>query len=188
MTELANLIQIIWLIFWVYWFASAFTAKKTVAHNFQQFFGFRIIAFILVIAVVRWLKPTTFMIGTTGVSHSPVILGLAFALFILGLALAVWARLHLGRNWGMPTTLKQDPELVTSGPYAAIRHPIYSGIILALIGTALATNLLWLGVAFVVGAYFVYCAKVEEKSMIHQFPKEYPSYMKHSKMLIPYIY
>ncbi len=56
---------------------------------------------------------------------------LGAALFLGGLGPAIWARLHLGRNWGMPQTLKSEPELITSGPYRLLRHPIYTGILTA---------------------------------------------------------
>jgi protein-S-isoprenylcysteine O-methyltransferase Ste14 len=108
-------------------------------------------------------------------------------LFIFGLCLAVWARIHLGRNWGMPMTQKDEPELVTSGPYRLVRHPIYSGILLAILGTSLATNTYWLIAASVMGVYFIYCAKVEEKLLAAAFPTTYPSYRTSTKMLIPFL-
>jgi len=87
------------------------------------------------------------------------------AVFVLGLALAVWARLYLGRNWGMPMSQKADPELVTTGPYRRVRHPIYSGIILAMIGTTIAVSLYWLVAVVLIGAYFTYSAITEERFM-----------------------
>ena len=85
-------------------------------------------------------------------------------------------RVYLGRNWGMPMTRKADPELVTSGPYHKIRHPIYTGIILAMVGTTIAVSLYWLVAVFVIGAYFIYSAVVEERSMTQLFPDTYPAY------------
>jgi protein-S-isoprenylcysteine O-methyltransferase Ste14 len=99
----------------------------------------------------------------------------------------VWARIHLGRNWGMPMTERTEPELVTSGPYRFVRHPIYSGILLGLLGTGLATSLYWLigfGVALV---YFTYSATVEERTLTATFPDAYPKYKAHTKMLIPFL-
>jgi protein-S-isoprenylcysteine O-methyltransferase Ste14 len=74
-------------------------------------------------------------------------------LFVAGLGLAVWARIYLGRNWGMPMTQKDEPELVISGPYHLVRHPIYSGILLAMLGTSLTTNIYWLIAFAVMGVY-----------------------------------
>ena len=114
--------------------------------------------------------------------------GIGLALFVLGLALAVWARVYLGRNWGMPMSQKADPELVTTGPYRSIRHPIYSGIILAMIGTAMAVSLYWLVAVVLLGAYFIYSATVEERFMGGRFPDSYPEYKRSTKMLIPFIF
>jgi protein-S-isoprenylcysteine O-methyltransferase Ste14 len=76
--------------------------------------------------------------------HSLILAVIGAVLFACGIALAVWARLHLGRNWGMPMTQRAEPELVTSGPYRFVRHPIYTGLQAAMLGTALVNNLLGL--------------------------------------------
>ena len=107
---------------------------------------------------------------------------------ILGLGLAVWARIYLGRNWGMPTSTKEDPELVTSGPYRTIRHPIYTGILLAMIGSAIAFSVWWLIAVALIGGYFIYSAFVEERNMTRLFPSAYPEYQQSTKMLIPFIF
>ena len=78
-----------------------------------------------------------------GVHSDPWRAAVGLALFVLGLAFAVWARVHIGRNWGTPMTQKNEPELVTSGPYRFVRHPIYSGILLGGLGTAIALS--WSG-------------------------------------------
>jgi protein-S-isoprenylcysteine O-methyltransferase Ste14 len=91
-------------------------------------------------------------------------------IWVLGLGLAVWARIYLGRNWGMPTSTKEDPELVTSGPYRTIRHPIYTGILLALIGSAVAVSVWGLIAVALIGGYFIYSAFVEERNMTSLLP------------------
>ena len=88
----------------------------------------------------------------------------------------------------MPMTQKVDPELVTAGPYKYIRHPIYSGILLAVIGSVLGSGEYWLLFFILAGLYFVYSAVVEEKLMTKQFPKVYPSYKNKTKMLIPFVF
>jgi protein-S-isoprenylcysteine O-methyltransferase Ste14 len=119
--------------------------------------------------------------------HSPALETVGLILFLSGLALAVWARIYLGRNWGMPMTQKDEPELVTSGPYRLVRHPIYSGILVAVLGTSLATDLYWLIAFAVMAAYFVYSSKVEERLLTASFPATYPSYRTKTKMLIPFV-
>jgi protein-S-isoprenylcysteine O-methyltransferase Ste14 len=109
-------------------------------------------------------------------------------LFALGLGFAIWARLHIGRNWGTPMSQKDDPELVTRGPYRPVRHPIYSGILLAGLGTAVALSWLWLVAIALAGVYFVYSATVEERYLTEQFPDAYPMYRRSTKMLVPLIF
>jgi protein-S-isoprenylcysteine O-methyltransferase Ste14 len=104
------------------------------------------------------------------------------------LCFAVWARIHIGRNWGAPMTQKDEPELVTSGPYHLVRHPIYSGILVAGFGTATALSWVWLIAVLLAGLYFVYSATVEERFMTEQFPDAYPAYKRSTKMLVPFIF
>ena len=82
---------------------------------------------------------------------------------------------------------KVDPELVTTGPYRTIRHPIYSGLILALAGSAIAINWYWLIAVALPGTYFVYSAYMEERYLARQFPDSYPAYKGATRMLIPFV-
>ena len=120
-------------------------------------------------------------------TSNPWLLGVSLAVFVLGLVLAVWARVYLGRNWGMPMSQRADPELVTTGPYARIRHPIYSGVIIGTVGTAIAVSPYWLNAVAILGAYFLFSAVIEERTMARLFPAAYPPYKRTKKMLIPYI-
>jgi protein-S-isoprenylcysteine O-methyltransferase Ste14 len=171
-----------WLAFWIYWLAASFGVKAG-QPRWTQFAGFRvgIILVILFLLRVRVLKGH----ATT---NNPWLQGIGLAIFLLGLALAVWARVYLGRNWGMPMSAKADPELVTTGPYHSVRHPIYTGIILAMIGTTVAVSLYWLVAVVLIGVYFVFSATVEERMMARTFPETYPGYKRSTKMLIPFIF
>ena len=95
--------------------------------------------------------------------------------------------MHIGRNWGTPMTQKDEPELVTSGPYHVVRHPIYSGILVAGVGTAVALSWLWLTAVALAGVYFVYSATVEERYLTGQFPDTDPVCKRTTKMLVPFI-
>jgi protein-S-isoprenylcysteine O-methyltransferase Ste14 len=172
-----------WLVFWIFWLAASLGVKAGQS-RWARFAGFRVGVILIVLLVLR-LKAFN---GHADITTDPVLQGIGLAVFVLGLALAVWARLYLGRNWGMPMSRKADPELVTAGPYHSIRHPIYSGIILAMIGTTIAVSLYWLIAVLLIGAYFIYSAVVEERSMTEQFPGSYPAYKRSTKMLIPFIY
>jgi protein-S-isoprenylcysteine O-methyltransferase Ste14 len=171
-----------WVAFWIYWLVASIGVKAGQS-RWTRFAGVR----VGVILVVLLLVHTRVLKGHTSTSD-PWLQGIGLAIFLLGLALAIWARVYLGRNWGMPMSQKADPELVTTGPYRSIRHPIYSGIILAMIGTTIAVSLYWLAAVVVVGAYFVYSAIMEERYMAGRFPDSYPDYKRSTKMLIPFIF
>ena len=123
-----------------------------------------------------------------GVQSDPWRALLGLVLFALGLGFAIWARLHIGRNWGTPMTQKDEPELVTGGPYRLVRHPIYSGILAAGIGTAIALSWLWLVAVALAGVYFIYSAVVEERYLTGRFPDDYPAYKRSTRMLVPFVF
>ena len=83
---------------------------------------------------------------------------------------------------------RTEPELVTSGPYRLVRHPIYSGILVAGIGTAVALSWSWLIAVALAGIYFIYSATVEERYLTSEFPDAYPAYRRSTKMLVPFIF
>jgi protein-S-isoprenylcysteine O-methyltransferase Ste14 len=115
----------------------------------------------------------------------PVLPRLGTALVAAGLALAVWARLHLGRNWSGRVAVKEDHALIRTGPYAIVRHPIYSGLLLALLGTALAIGE-WRGLLAVAIALIGFLRRiaVEERRMGQIFP-EYEAYRRVTPALLP---
>jgi protein-S-isoprenylcysteine O-methyltransferase Ste14 len=123
-----------------------------------------------------------------GGNSDPMPAGIGLVLFALGLGFAVWARVHIGRNWGTPMTQKDEPELVTSGPYQLVRHPIYSGILIAGLGTAVALSWLWLTAVALAGVYFIYAATVEERYLTEQFTDAYPTYKRSTRMLVPFVF
>lgn len=110
------------------------------------------------------------------------------ALTLLGILFAVWARVTLGRNWSGVVTIKQDHELILRGPYTVVRHPIYTGILFALLGTALVygcarcfVGLLLCGVAFWLKL------RIEERFMLQQFGEQYTEYRQRTRALVPFV-
>jgi protein-S-isoprenylcysteine O-methyltransferase Ste14 len=179
MQALKTAIAVAWIIFWVCWLASAFGVKEGRADWRRiPLNGLSALSVIVLLRVFR---------GGSLAVHSAVLGAIGAVVFASGIALAIWARIQLGRNWGMPMTQKAEPELVTSGPYRLVRHPIYSGLLAGLLGTALATNLIGLVIVAVLGGYFYYSASVEEKNLIATFPTAYPAYRSSTKMLIPFL-
>ncbi len=108
------------------------------------------------------------------------------ALVAAGLGFAVAARAYLGRNWSGTVTLKQGHELIRTGPYRLVRHPIYTGMLLAFVGTALARgDVRGLVALALVTASFLFKLRVEERFMAEEFPQEYPGYKARTPALIP---
>ncbi|MGH3302383.1 MAG: methyltransferase family protein [Streptosporangiaceae bacterium] len=170
-----------WLGFWLYWLTAS-VGVKAGRTGWTRFAGFRV-AILLVVLLLLRLR----VLKGHAVVSDPWLEGVGLAIFVLGLALAVWARLYIGRNWGMPMSRKIEPELVTTGPYHAIRHPIYSGIILGMVGTAIAVSWYWLIAVAAMAAYFLYSAVMEERYMADQFPATFPDYKRSTKMLVPFV-
>jgi protein-S-isoprenylcysteine O-methyltransferase Ste14 len=113
---------------------------------------------------------------------------LGAALTFVGIAFAIWARVWIAGNWSSDVTLKRDHELVVDGPYRWVRHPIYTGILLGLIGTALAVGE-WralLGVAIATGAYWRKL-QIEEAVMRRQFGEAYARYAERTPALVPFV-
>lgn len=181
MTAIEFVFAIGWALFWIYWLVAALSMKRQRTPLSRELY-IRLVIFVLVVILLR--------IGAFQNSvHNldPWLSGFGLLLFAAGLGFAIWARIHIGRNWGTPMSQKADPELVTSGPYHLVRHPIYSGILVAGVGTAVALSWSWfIGVALA-GIYFVYSATIEERDMTKQFPDVYALYKRSTKMLVPFI-
>jgi protein-S-isoprenylcysteine O-methyltransferase Ste14 len=109
-------------------------------------------------------------------------------LVFLGIAFAIWARVELGGNWSGRVTIKQGHTLVRRGPYTIVRHPIYSGLLLALLGVAIILGQIrgLLGVV-ILSLSFWLKSRIEERFMLEQFGDQYREYQRQVKALIPYV-
>jgi protein-S-isoprenylcysteine O-methyltransferase Ste14 len=171
-----------WAAFWFYWLVAAFFTKRSRV-PWSRELRIRVVIVVIVILLVR-----LGVFRGHGVHTDSWREAVGLVLFGLGLAFAIWARLHIGRNWGRPMTRKDEPELVTSGPYHLVRHPIYSGILLAGIGTGVALSWWWLIPVALAGTFFIYSATVEESYLAQEFPDTYPAYKRSTKMLVPFVF
>lgn len=185
-----SIIAGLWMLFVIYWAAAAAGAKRNAGTRlWRGGIGLRLVVMLLIVAALRSPALRPFLMETqrsVNYSHIPGWVGVA--LCVLGFGLAMIARWHLGRNWGMPMSRKEQPELVTSGPYAVIRHPIYTGLILAMLGSAIGMNIIWALLLVPIGAYFIYSARREESLMLQQFPEHYGAYMARTGMLVPRLF
>jgi protein-S-isoprenylcysteine O-methyltransferase Ste14 len=113
---------------------------------------------------------------------------LAGSLCVIGLFIAIWARATLGSNWSSAVTLKQDHELIMRGPYRFVRHPIYTGLLLMLGGTALISGRLG-AIAGLASGFLGLWIKLrqEEALMMRHFPADYRKYKANSKALLPFV-
>jgi protein-S-isoprenylcysteine O-methyltransferase Ste14 len=184
----ATLIGVCWIAWVLIWIATAVIYSPEARDSSSprprrrpRQLGFRLLLAGCIILVIR-----TQHVGRTPVGHGVGWVGVVIC--VGGIGVATWARVCLGRGWGMPMTVRAKPTLVRRGPYRVVRHPIYSGLLLALIGSALATGSGFLPAAIGGGAYFVMSLRVEEADMAASFPDEYPEYVKQTKRLIPFVY
>jgi len=181
-----SLIDYSWGALGLVWLAGLAFTKRTV-HSEPM--GARLFQIAIILFGFTLLGNTRFSAGWLGENflsptHSLQIAGLV--LTIGGCLFAIWARIALGNNWSGRATVKAGHELIVTGPYSLARHPIYTGLLLASIGTALAAAE-WrciLGLALIVSGF---AAKIgqEERLMMQTFPETYPRYRQRVKALIP---
>ena len=177
----------LWLAWVAYWFLASRAAKPT---ERREPMGSRLLH-VLPLLISVWLlwaeKLPAPLLNERLFSWVPWEFWTAALATALGLLFTVWARIHLGRNWSGTVTIKQDHELVASGPYAIVRHPIYTGLIVAFIGSAMARGE-WSGVLAVCLAWAALWRKLrlEECWMIERFGEQYIAYCRRVPALVPF--
>ena len=191
MTLYGWLIFALWLTLVAYWGLSAGAVTRSIGSRWiwwreitVRLGFFALVVLALQVAVVGHALPNARLYAL----NTSMLMGLiGFVFSVLGIGLAILARAYLGRNWGMPMLNKENPELITTGPYAVVRHPIYSGMLLAMLGSAIGQSAFWLLPLIVYGPYFILSARREEKLLSEQFPERYRAYMKRTRMLLPFV-
>jgi protein-S-isoprenylcysteine O-methyltransferase Ste14 len=176
----------VWAIFGIYWFASALRTKSAKTGEFPVWrilrLGILFLTFALLFA--SWMRIG--FLGLRFVPARPIIYLSGFVAALAGITLALWARLHLGRNWSDKVVLKVDHELVRSGPYAYFRHPIYSGVLLGVAGTAIVVGE-WRGIIAFCMLLVNYSIKArrEEKILSVQFGGAFEAHKREAGFLLP---
>ena len=181
----------LWLPWLAYWIFAARNVKATRRReNFTTFLLNRAFVVVGALLLVVWHPPLHWLnerfVPLTMAAIAAYWLGLLMV--AMGLAFAVWARVFLGRNWSGTVTIKQDHELVRSGPYGVVRHPIYTGLLLALLGTAVAIGE-WRGLLgfAAIGIGFLIKIRTEERFMSEIFGEKYARYRAQVPALIPFM-
>jgi protein-S-isoprenylcysteine O-methyltransferase Ste14 len=179
---------VVWIAFLLYWQIKATDTKTTQRLEPAASRILRVLIFLIAIVLLsttriplRWLYLPLWPSGSW-----PFWLGAA--LTVAGILFAVWAREHLGRNWSRSVTIKQGHELITTGPYAAVRHPIYTGILTGFLGMAIAISQVRGFIVFVlIFLAFWIKLRMEEKWMRSQFGETYATYARQTAALVPYL-
>jgi protein-S-isoprenylcysteine O-methyltransferase len=115
---------------------------------------------------------------------------LAVALFVAGLILRWWAIITLGRFFTVDVTIEKDHELVERGPFRIVRHPSYTGVLLAFVGVALSLRN-WVALLVIllpIGTAFIHRMNVEEDALSRALGPRYAEYIKRTKRLVPFVY
>ncbi len=184
-----NLISLLWVAFLVYWqimWQRIRGARSTERLEPASSRVLRAALFLVAIVLfswhtipVRWLR-----IGLWPQSYTVYNIGIAMT--AAGIAFAVWARVHLGVNWSRSVTLRQNHELITSGPYRLVRHPIYTGLLFGLAGTVLAEGQPRALIALALIAWALWRKlRLEETWMCEQFGESYADYSRRTAALVP---
>lgn len=181
----------LWLVMVIYWVVSAIGVKRNVRETMPSPISMAIRLSILIggdiLIASGALRPFFDRISTYTDHPSIAVQVVGLVLTALGVAFAIWARMHLGRNWSSVPTLKEGHELVTTGPYGYVRNPINTGALVGMLGSAMAGGLVYVLLFAVFLLLFVYRVFAEDRLMMRQFPDSYPEYRRKTKALIPFV-
>jgi protein-S-isoprenylcysteine O-methyltransferase Ste14 len=180
------LFPVLWLGWAAYWLAGSLSAS---APKRVQSPGARLLhraELAVVTALFAFPQLGIGWLGTRFVPWTEALFVIGASLLVAGLSFAVWARVHLGQYWSGNVTLKPGHRLIRSGPYALVRHPIYTGILLAMLGTALALDQFRGVLALVIATQaFVRKLRIEEHWLTEELGSEYVQYRREVKALVP---
>jgi len=175
-----------WIVFWVYWLVAAFGLKKTKQSESRLGRLSYTLPLFGALALLAWPAAHRGWLGVRFIPFSAATEWIGAAVTVAGLLLAVWARRSLGGNWSAMVTLKEGHELIRSGPYRRIRHPIYTGILLAFLGTAIALGRIIGLLAFaIVWLSFWAKARREEAFLAQEFGAQFEAHRKRTGMFLP---
>ena len=183
-----RLISWVWSAWALYWLVAAYGNKAT---QRREPFTSRLIYMLAVVAggvLIAWDRwPWGRVLDESLWPRSALSYRVGLAVLIVGLAFSVWARVHLGRNWSGNVTVKEEHELIRTGPYRYVRHPIYTGILTGALGTAICSGTLRAVLGLVIiAAAFIVKLRAEERFMRETFPGQYEKYREQVPALLPF--
>lgn len=176
---------LLWVVLILYWIISAITRSRTdLRTEFVPLLKLVASALIVYLPLLtgKWLA-----LGFYYPNRWTNIIGLTVC--ALGVALAIWARRTLGRNWSGRVMVQQEHHLIEEGPYRFIRHPIYAGVLLSMLGSALVVGCVFSFAYLLLSVFGLFRKSRQEETLLtRQFPDNYPGYMQRTKMFIPYLF
>jgi protein-S-isoprenylcysteine O-methyltransferase Ste14 len=182
-----GLITLLWVIWALFWLISARGLK---AVQRSESVGSRLTYLLPAIiggVLLAWRAIPVSLLAERLWPRSLLAYWIGVALLAAGIAFAIWARVHLGRNWSGTVTVKEGHELIRTGPYALVRHPIYTGLLTAVIGTAIASGTVRaLFAVLIITISLVLKLRTEERFMREAFPAEYQRYCAQVPALVPF--
>ncbi len=183
---MSNLIFGMWLTWGLYWAVSARDVKRSVRREVLASRATHLVPLIAGALLVALPQVPSALFATRILPATIATYWIGVATVFVGLAFAVWARRHIGTNWSGTVTVKEDHALVRTGPYALVRHPIYTGLLLAILGSGVARGELRGVWAFALCTIsFAVKLRLEERWMRQAFGEEYARYSAEVPALIP---
>lgn len=175
-----------WIVFGTYWAVSALGQKAAKKRENLLERLRHIIPMAVACALLSWSDVGYGRLGQRFVPETEALNLLGLVLAGAGLAFAIWARWHLGANWSAIVSIREEHELIRTGPYRAVRHPIYTGMLLAVTGTVLIVGEFRALIAFaIVLASFYLKARKEEYWLAHEFGERFEAHAKGTGMFLP---
>ena len=185
-----NWLGMLWFVFSIVWLAAAFTSKRSTQ---RQSYGSRVLQSSLILIGVlfifnlfNWFHQGWLETRLIPETQSWVLFGAA--LTVAGILICFWGRAILGRNWSGTVTIKQNHELIMRGPYRFVRHPIYTGLLTGMLGSAIVYGYArcFIGV-FIITVSLWLKLKIEERFMVQQFGDQYVHYRQKVRALVPFV-
>jgi protein-S-isoprenylcysteine O-methyltransferase Ste14 len=184
--RLLDVLRYIWSGFGIYWVAAGLKGRAAQTQEPQFLRVTRLSILFLVFLLLFWSRTSFGFLGARFLPDIPVIAYGGFAATLVGLATALWARVHLGHYWSDKVVLKVDHQLIRTGPYAYMRHPIYSGVLLGVLGTAVVLGE-WRGILAFLVLHVNYAIKArrEDQLLARHFPKQFDEHARQAGFLLP---
>jgi protein-S-isoprenylcysteine O-methyltransferase Ste14 len=184
-----HLIPCLWLAWLIYWLASAKNVKRTARRESTVSGLSHKLPLMAAVFLFAWPERGQHRLFEPFWQRTEFTFWLGVALLLAGFGITIWARRILGRNWSGTVTIKENHELIQSGPYGFVRHPIYTGLLLAFFGSAVSLGE-WRGLLAFVLVLIAFRIKlgIEERWMTELFGPAYAEYRKRVRMLVPFVW